>query len=582
MRHVQILHRISLTQNFQENLSKFHTEYEYNPLKSGEIRLLRIRRSKSRDGYVRCSIFHTELSKASDYVAVSYTWGDPSDKIGIICGHGGESMQVTHNCATILQRLRALNLDITVWIDAICINQSDIAERNSQVRLMSKIYAGAFQVLVDLGGESEDSNIAIDTIEAPAGYSQKPNSTQITAVAALLNRPWFKRAWVLQEVYFSKGTEVFCGMRRFEWLDVVSWFITNQHLEGVEGVPCPVLVSMDRYQGPYKAASNLLHLLYRTQGCQSTDPRDKVFALLGMLSDSLDVGLVADYNKTTRTVYLELAIALLHMHGIALLTCAQTGSSIEDLPSWVPDWSLPPENMAEREGIAGPDATPWRQFRTGRTQKFADFEVLHKDTSRPTLKVNGFLIDTVSSVVELLDTSTCPWKDIQETYVRLYSKVLQLPAFTWASTTDTNDVVLFRTFTHTHSLPFNAIIDDFRVLLGKQPVRESYKEADAEKLKKKVRVNIHNQAVCLTTHNVLGLLPRQTQVSDTICVLPGCPMPLVMRHSGSHWTLIGPCYVDALMHNWGSVESWIVRLAATVNDENSEPKDLRLREFLIE
>ncbi|KAF8853256.1 HET-domain-containing protein, partial [Acephala macrosclerotiorum] len=97
------------------------------------------------------------------YEALSYAWGSPKDPADIIVGspysHG--TISVTQNLAEALRYLRYEDKIRTLWIDAICVNQLDMAERTSQVKRMADIYSAASRVVVWLGPESDDSTMAM-------------------------------------------------------------------------------------------------------------------------------------------------------------------------------------------------------------------------------------------------------------------------------------------------------------------------------------------------------------------------------------------------------------------------------------
>ncbi|KAF2692070.1 hypothetical protein K458DRAFT_252864, partial [Lentithecium fluviatile CBS 122367] len=75
------------------------------------------------------------------YIAVSYTWGDANQVKTIYVN--GKPLEVRQNCFFTLWQLRVHRFDLPVWIDSICIDQSNNHEKSSQVRLMGLIYARA-------------------------------------------------------------------------------------------------------------------------------------------------------------------------------------------------------------------------------------------------------------------------------------------------------------------------------------------------------------------------------------------------------------------------------------------------------
>ena len=98
------------------------------------------------------------------YTALSYTWSGPISQCSIVIG--GVPLCITENLELALRRIRGPNRPKNVWIDAICINQSDNEEKGVQVSMMGDIYANAARTIVWLGKQSADSDIAMDFIHS--------------------------------------------------------------------------------------------------------------------------------------------------------------------------------------------------------------------------------------------------------------------------------------------------------------------------------------------------------------------------------------------------------------------------------
>lgn len=111
--------------------SQAKVEFPYSELSIplNEIRLLTIQPGKLGDE-IHCALHHASLDGLSEYTALSYTWGDPTNKKSIILG--GLQMEVTQNLNDAIQHLRHESATRVLWIDALCINQNDIAERGKQ------------------------------------------------------------------------------------------------------------------------------------------------------------------------------------------------------------------------------------------------------------------------------------------------------------------------------------------------------------------------------------------------------------------------------------------------------------------
>ena len=138
--------------------------FKHQPLRDdGEIRLLSITFSDPEQEPVY-RFEHYNLTSAPPYTALSYVWGDLTPQKSTICQPDGE-LSIAPNLHAFLFTVPKLRYSTNqpldrLWIDAICINQSDVVERNNQVRQMGAIYHRAKEVLVWLGPASDDSGMA--------------------------------------------------------------------------------------------------------------------------------------------------------------------------------------------------------------------------------------------------------------------------------------------------------------------------------------------------------------------------------------------------------------------------------------
>ena len=210
--------------------------YEHCPLpKSDDIRILTIRPGQGRDS-LECYLNARPLTaldspgtRADPYEALSYYWGsgDPIEKIRIHVEHTFPAkFWIRENLHSALTHLRYTDRPRTLWIDAICINQNDNEEKNSQVSRMSRIYAGADNVCVWLGDETGDSNIAMEFVSRVVNLDDfdrlivdDKSRAEWAAMSNLMRRDWFNRRWVVQEIALAKRATVYCGEKDVDWAD---------------------------------------------------------------------------------------------------------------------------------------------------------------------------------------------------------------------------------------------------------------------------------------------------------------------------------------------------------------------------
>ena len=203
-----------------------------------------------------------------EYVALSYTWGDPFPTCSILID--GQAVEVRNNLEAALRHIRQPVQPVAIWTDAVCINQSDIEEKGEQVLRMRDIYRHASSVVVWLGTATEDSNEAMDAINAigkvslAAGilslstkdyrdfhnreenmrvayikhvlnsiFKEVGSSIPYSAIVKLSQRPYFSRIWIIQEVALGREVTFVCGTRRvaFSHFAAAATFLTGYSLQ---------------------------------------------------------------------------------------------------------------------------------------------------------------------------------------------------------------------------------------------------------------------------------------------------------------------------------------------------------------
>ena len=209
------------------------TSLSYTPLvtTAREFRLF-ILASGDEDESIDGAILHVSLDDHPSYEALSYTWGnkDSLQPINV----DGCTFMVTRNLLAALKRLRLPDQHRFLWVDAICINQSDIPERNHQVTQMHWMYQLAERVVIWLGEHSEDSRLAIHQLEMISNLDPEDCVSLLRRTAefdqhlpmgprfgkpidGFFLRPWWSRVWVMQEVIWASNIIVVCGDQELSW-----------------------------------------------------------------------------------------------------------------------------------------------------------------------------------------------------------------------------------------------------------------------------------------------------------------------------------------------------------------------------
>ena len=160
------------------------------------------------------------------YEAISWTWGTDEETSSIeLDDH--MRMFIKPNLERALKHLRYHHEKRVLWIDAICIDQSNPEERNAQVKMMSKIYSNAMNVCVWLGDKDKDGksdkaiNFITNKMSDLGAFDEHINDKKYTeewdALKRLMTRPWFNRRWIIQEIALATSATMHCGDQHVGW-----------------------------------------------------------------------------------------------------------------------------------------------------------------------------------------------------------------------------------------------------------------------------------------------------------------------------------------------------------------------------
>lgn len=176
--------------------------YPYQTLEddSRSIRLLLLEPAESRIAPIKCRLVTHRLDlnaqQADAYEALSYTWGGIDEEHQIILDND-YALRITGNLFEALIRLRSTSVPRALWVDAICIDQTDECDKTQQISIMRNIYHKAQCVIVWLGVEEDNSSLAIDYLNRrDCDVNSRFDNDLEAAFRALFARSWFYRVWV--------------------------------------------------------------------------------------------------------------------------------------------------------------------------------------------------------------------------------------------------------------------------------------------------------------------------------------------------------------------------------------------------
>ncbi|CZR58567.1 uncharacterized protein PAC_08459 [Phialocephala subalpina] len=506
------------------------------------------------------------------FEALSYTWGSNADRDTLFVldeeqndgYYAGQNpgprwqLDVTQNLAIALKHLRYDDRTRRMWIDAICINQHNVTERNEQVRRMKNIYKVAHRVVAWLGPSSSGSGFALSTLEhigRQVEYTTEdttppgPDATEYNwyqkhcllpygeehwqSIYDLITRPWFDRIWVVQEIQLANSRAVVqCGT------DQISWYLLRRGIRCLvnraRGVPKYLndrllLVST---MCEHMIGKSLPQLLMTNTSRKCVDPLDKIYGILGLAPTNAASSIVPDYASSTlegyKTTFLNYTSLSRRLH---LLDQCNPGPRVDDRPSWVPDWSRDSDEIDYLQlGVypSGDSAAHWSYSEpnilevTGVQFK----KVIH--VWQCELRSDNDFSGLVSEVgFEMLQNSQYPTGDSlldAHAYVlyrgRLGHLYWQTGSGCWIPSARAKRTILhgspneLQDFTRAH---------DLKWLLGRKLVQ--------------------------TEGGYIGLAPGHVQIGDIICVILGSNVPTVLRkNSDGTFKIVGHSYLHGVMN----------------------------------
>lgn len=330
---------------------------------------------------LRLALRPESLSDSPHYEALSYTWGAAAEGRTVIV-NDIYHLSVTDNLYRALRRLRYRFTRRTLWVDAICIDQTNYNERAAQVAIMGAIYRSASCVIIWLGEPTAASRMTWSSLQLARilyRQSRKRRGESIkTSLSVALKvvrnehqalesalqtfiSPWYERVWVIQETMGARRVKLRFGATAWGpkhpsqfiyglglqdskyqlWTDSSSFNGIGRLLDrlkyretahGETGRPSP-----DQNPGIVQRIP-----LLRT--ATATDERDMVYSMLSLINDE-EAGLMSvDYTLSVGEVYAIATYASIrasHAHTLLRGYDGKDDSRRKDLPSWALDFTNP-------------------------------------------------------------------------------------------------------------------------------------------------------------------------------------------------------------------------------------------------
>ncbi|KAI0407241.1 HET-domain-containing protein [Xylaria palmicola] len=602
------------------------------------------------------------------YEALSYVWGVPSDQQHVFFD-GGVAFPVTRNLYEALRSLRLPHSGRRLWIDALCIDQSNHEEKKVQLALLQRVYQQAEKVIAYLPLDARDQkNISelvpkilqatikyqkaksdedqsgagttqytgplnsiseVETVKVATSESEPLSAAMANALEdkklylesfglppvdsplwdswrRLFTSPYFRRIWIAQEILLGNNLHFWFGSGEGDAeplflahysLDSFSaamnmsynaaWCSSNEEETGdtlrdrivgsanaLRMSTLRLLIKNDR------SRRSLIQTLATVNTFDATDPRDKIYALLGWTSDGPSFTQYVNYAPwySVEQTFVDFAKVFLERgEGIGVLLQAGLRGENDKWPSWVPHWdNLEPSVSREAARSPGRVSTCIKVDENSQTLEIPaivldDVRVVNDlvfeklEVTTDGLSITGF-IRTIVRALGMIFRNLSP-RDPEEVFEQLFRVLAQTEdrpteskqdglGISWspqdnidalpperkpecsAATSHSDDanegesrkVRILRTGFH----EFLNYVMSLKTQLsnledGVAQITQNKWPAEYQAFVKKAMATTSNRLLCVTKGESIGIVPRRTKINDTVAMFEGCDIHFILR-----------------------------------------------------
>lgn len=591
----------------------------YQPLSNtrNEIRLLALLPARdTTDTTVHCTLSTHFLADAPDYAALSYVWGDANLTRTILVD--GQTVHVTTNLADALAQLRDFGVQ-TLWVDALCIDQTNDEEKSQQVQKMSDIYRRAGTVVAWVGLADGESGRGVAAVKVLAGVAEAVGLVNVLLpgvggvakwrkgdylegicgllldgscgigdgdvgrVIALMEREYWRRLWILQEISLAESVTLVCGRDSVLWSDaekalaVLKWL---RHLAfQVPSAFEPVSSELASLYRPYvlgdwrpppaaifsafmgkQAGLSLFDLLNHANdgtALECSDPRDRVYALLGLLDSSYPPSTPVDYSASYAKVFIQASISMLRINGPIVLLFAglgaqETHDSQCDLPSWAVDWRCTQRRAQEMWQFV-PD--PTQDFFISWSDDCLSIAVSAASEAEvfAVVPLSHDLRSVAQRFHQLLEQNQFGRREGKSVPARRVETMLWHALIYTAGTSALSEQevsALFDTYISNQS-PIDDAASEIPLNPLSHPQAPDHSDTPQRTFKDLLWVQTP-RVLFITTEGIIGSGPACTKIGDVLHAIPGLEAPVLLRADDAcedpkRWKLVGAAFVDSMV-----------------------------------
>lgn len=552
------------------------------------------------------------FDNAGAFRSLSYVWGPEklSHKKRMLVTPQG-ILEIKASLGAALQRLRQQTKELVLWVDAICINQEDEDEKVKRISLLPQMFQRAICTLavVATDDKSEQTVRTLLQIAAVQAYgsdvSKWPeelgllrtrvpwmraglpahDSTFWEDVTELFQRPWFRRAWIVQEAIAARTVTLICGRWTFDWNVLHSAMEVVDHNLGMTTLGeawRPFMILTEHRE--WEARSHrwpLLSLLETFRYAKAGFQRDRFFSLLGLAMDADNPLFEPDYKSPFEQIVRRFAQAFIGKEGGMRLLClaglghvAQgTELRASSFPSWVPDWTRETTNRWSLSSAAGRGVKfsasgklkPWIRYNqeadeldvAGFICDCEDIMLVSRFCNEPSQRSRYFQeLDSMIDACELIHPDRR--QELKETVP--VAGALYPDTGVSSPVSITGSYAAFRKALRKDDLRAKSMRGSKRTKrerrselsgpsLDKEPVAAGFREKSMmyEAL---LDSYILGWRFVITKSGRCGIAPNGVLPGDNVAILSGGKVPFILREGlkpGLGIFLVGECYIDGMM-----------------------------------
>jgi len=587
------------------------------------LKTISIHEEKSSEPYSAISYYWGSTEDPETVEVYGGSWGH--HQFG-----GSFKIPITSNLALALRQFRAHataeRQRLVIWTDALCINQTDTEERSAQVGIMRDIYKAAHSVWTWVGGTSSAAETGLHNLYWRANDTQRskiftevsPNARlyemmalQLEAVGEDKERlneliyliivkfgdaAYWRRGWIIQEATANNNTYICYGPARYR---IISWKLLLDILHDAAAITqwrsMDLFVSHIRQLGNCQSAWRSLGkhaaervekhrnhdsecpmiryylLIMFTANCWHTsDPRDRVNAIMSAMPLYYTLGFQPDYSKSTEDVFISATVHFLRTgrSWSHLQFLAPSGSPY--LPSWAidftearsfDDWGY--SSASSQQGSSYWFHHALRMFDTGESRFRADAKTPFRlrQMSQGVLETAGFIVDKVVSVSSWFTAILDCTDDAKSILRAWYRFLMQNKRYIHRNTTLRGRERKWEAFCRTlcvgivDKLPFDASHAQASEALWDMVIHDRQRHhgstrGDAQELYDEMELALLGARFIVTRKGRIGVAPPNVAAGDSIGVMSAGDVPFVLRQvkaedvPGDAYILLGGCYID--------------------------------------